>query len=119
MSRPCDCRNAAPGPFAPGQCWKCWLALNTAEYGPAWGGAMPANPLPIPRFGGGRPKAAPRPACRHLGPPTGGAVECPTCSGKVSLKLFACAVYEVCTPGKAAPGVANCPGCPSYSPGDL
>ena len=41
------------------------------------------------------PKRAPRPprpACVHLGAPTGATRDCPSCHGRVRLKLFACAV---------------------------
>lgn len=73
----------------------------------------PAEPIPGTVLVG-----PPRLPCRHLGPSTGETVECPTCSGRVQLKLFACAVHGTCTPGKAAPGVANCLGCDSYTPAE-
>lgn len=55
-----------------------------------------------------------RSACAHLGPETGGAVECPTCAGTVRLKLMACAVHGQCTTAKRVEGVACCAGCPDY-----
>lgn len=61
------------------------------------------------------PPAAPFP-CRFRGGPTGDTVSCPTCRGRVELKVFACAVHGTCTPGKAAPGVACCRGCPDREP---
>lgn len=59
------------------------------------------------------PSVAP---CVHRGEPTGEIVTCPTCTGRVSLKVFACAVHQKCTPGKQVPGVACCQMCPDYSP---
>lgn len=46
--------------------------------------------------------------CAQLGKSTGATVECPTCNGKVHLKLFACAVHGQCTTGKRVAGVACC-----------
>lgn len=53
--------------------------------------------------------------CRFRGAPTGESVDCATCSGRVSLKLFACAVHGSCSPQTAIPGRACCGGCPNYS----
>lgn len=66
MTRPCDCRKAGTGPHQPGWCYLCWLAANTAEYGPLWGGATPAAPAPIPKSGGRTRVPAPEP-CAHKG----------------------------------------------------
>src|SRR5579872_7199565 len=63
----------------------------------------PGPPAPLP--------------CRHLGAPTGESALCPTCSGRVALKVFGCAIHGKCTQGKAVPGVACCTGCPDHSPG--
>ena len=54
--------------------------------------------------------------CVHLGPDTGTRRTCPTCSGRVELKVFQCAVLGICTKGKAVAGVACCTNCPEYSP---
>lgn len=53
--------------------------------------------------------------CRFLGEPTGETVQCPTCSGKVELKVFPCSVYGKATVAKRAEGVPGCcKGCTSY-----
>ena len=52
--------------------------------------------------------------CAHLGAPTGETVPCVTCSGRVELKLFACAVYGSCVPAANRPGVKSCAGCGEY-----
>jgi len=49
-------------------------------------------------------------SCVYLGPDTRETVTCPTCRGRVELKLFECAVLGCCTLVKAAPGVACCNG---------
>jgi hypothetical protein len=41
----------------------------------------------------GRPHAPQPAACAHLGAPTGRTAACPSCTGRVELKLFACAVH--------------------------
>lgn len=51
--------------------------------------------------------------CPHLGAPTGETVECPTCFGRVRLKVLACTVHGRCTIGTRAAGVPGCcAGCP-------
>jgi hypothetical protein len=65
MSRPCQCGNAAVGPFARGMCRVCWLALNDERYAAMWSGQTPppaAPPSPAKR------KALP---CAHAGDPAG------------------------------------------------
>lgn len=53
-------------------------------------------------------------ACRHLGEERG-LVLCPTCAGKVELKVFACAVHGECTALKRVDGVKGCcQGCQEY-----
>lgn len=60
MTRPCDCGNAAAGPFARGMCRVCWLALNDPRYAALWaGGGAPA------------PARRPPPPCAHAGEPAG------------------------------------------------
>src|SRR3990167_3648411 len=48
--------------------------------------------------------------CIHLGGPTGGTVSCPTCNGRVELKLFECKAYGECTLVKSVAGIACCNG---------
>lgn len=61
---------------------------------------------------------APTPAapCVHLGGPTGDLIDCPSCTGAVKLKAFACDVHGRCTIARRAPGVACCAGCPDREP---
>jgi hypothetical protein len=84
-----------------GVCRVCWLYHHDPAYRRLWGGAPlgPNRDLP----------------CVHLGAPTGETAGCPTCAGRVELKLFACAVHGRCTRGKAAPDVPLCP-CPDHEP---
>jgi hypothetical protein len=101
--RYCTC-DTFVGPSEPwgrdrGNCLACWRYHNDPRYRALWGGNGATPPAP----------AGP---CVHLGAPTGETVQCPSCRGRVELKLFACAVHGRCTQGKAAPGVACCAGCP-------
>lgn len=43
-------------------------------------------------------------------------VECPTCNGKVSVKVFGCEVHGECTIGKKLDGIKCCAACADYSP---
>jgi hypothetical protein len=97
MPRPCEADHEPK----PATCRLCWLYANDRRYRARWDGR--------------KGKAGQRPAdCTHLGVATGARVACPTCAGRVELRLFHCAVYGECTTGKAAPGVACCQGCPDY-----
>lgn len=51
--------------------------------------------------------------CRFLRERVGN-VDCPTCTGRVSLKLFNCDVHGQCTQGKKVPNIASCVGCFEY-----
>jgi hypothetical protein len=51
--------------------------------------------------------------CSHLGPELR-REECPTCAGKVQVKVFACAVFGETSLAKPLPGVQVCLGCPRY-----
>ena len=52
--------------------------------------------------------------CKFLGEEKG-TVECSTCGGRVSLKVFDCAVYGKCTLGKKAKEITGCcNGCPAF-----
>lgn len=59
------------------------------------------------------PKTIPIP-CTHLGGYTGERVLCPTCAGKVEVKVMECSVYTKCTTYKQADGIACCVGCKDY-----
>ena len=64
MTRPCHCRRAAPGPFAAGQCYLCWLALNVPKYAALWGEPPPESPQ--------EPLSKTRPAATTADPPAPG-----------------------------------------------
>lgn len=73
-------------------------------------GATAGTPAPTPG-----PKKTPKPPCRHLGPATGKTVECKSCAGKVSLKVFGCGVFGECTAKKRHDDIAGCcKGCEKY-----
>ena len=92
------------GVGAPGdanQCRICWLRLGSPVHGEEPRGDVALLP------------------CRHLGVGTGKTVACPSCRGKVELKLFACAIHGQCTQGpKEAAGIASCGRCPDRQPAD-
>jgi hypothetical protein len=52
--------------------------------------------------------------CVHLGESTGQLLECPSCTGGIRVKVFACSVWGVCTPVKMVPGTWCCKHCPRY-----
>lgn len=56
-------------------------------------------------------------ACVHLGAELRRA-DCPTCSGNVQVKIFACAARGECTTAKAIDGVPCCLGCTEYRAAD-
>jgi hypothetical protein len=56
------------------------------------------------------------PRCIHLGEPTGKMVECATCAGHVTMRLFACSVFGECTMGKKTGELASCETCDRYEP---
>lgn len=51
--------------------------------------------------------------CVHRGD-AAGEVLCPSCQGRVALKVFSCAKHGECTLAKAAPGKPCCATCPDY-----
>lgn len=52
-------------------------------------------------------------ACTHRGKATG-TQTCPTCSGTVKVKVFACPIHQQCTISKRIEGIACCAACPDY-----
>src|SRR5262249_18590206 len=119
--------------------------------GPAAGGRRPCNSPKVLAFDTARPQVsardcagcelrdheaaaepsapAPRGPCVHLGEATGERVVCPSCAGRVEIKLFACRLHGACTmhkdlgapppvmPGVPAPkGVPCCARCPDPAP---
>ena len=99
--RPCTCEQYEPGqPFELGRdCRLCWLAFHDTRYRTLWGQGDSAS------------RSGP---CAHLLADTGELVECPSCSGKVQLKVFGCAVHGKCTRGRRAGALACCQGCADY-----
>lgn len=104
MSRPCICDRFEKEPWASytrDQCRLCWLYHHDIDFHEHWGdaSATPAEPL----------------ACRHRGPATGATVLCPSCHGAVSLKVFDCALFGVCTLARPA-DFACCATCANREP---
>lgn len=52
--------------------------------------------------------------CVHLRADTGKRTVCPTCSGRVELKVFSCEVHSICTRGREVAGVHCCTTCSDY-----
>ncbi len=111
MSRRCTCDRDG--------CTPCWLWHHSPLHRKGMGGdpreaTKPGHPTRI----GVKPekKLQRKPPCVHLGPPTGATVECPTCSGSVRLKVFACEVYGACVLAAKPAGVRSCVGCGEYAP---
>lgn len=103
------CGHAQPQPDS---CRWCGMAVNRdRRYLALWWPDESVTPKVSSQHG---PAEGGRAVCVHLGEPTGGRVACPSCRGRVQLKLFACAVHGSCTPLKKAPGVACCVGCSDY-----
>ena len=50
--------------------------------------------------------------CIHLGTLTGKTVECPTCGGRVRLKVFSCAVHGECVLERGQTALPSCRTCP-------
>lgn len=71
----------------------------------------PRPPMPIPE-GADHASATP---CTHRGDVID-AVQCPTCRGKVTVRVFACTVHGRCTVAKRTPRAACCKGCVDYAP---
>lgn len=95
---PSECRNFTPGSeYSYGQCRICWLEHHNPRYS--------IDRKPIQQIG------KPEPTCPHLGEPTGGKILCPSCRGKVELKVFACVVHGQCVQDKHPEGIQSCDGC--------
>ena len=84
-------------------CRLCVLYTTRADYRALWD-RTPTRPVPRSRD-----------FCLHRGPATGSLVDCPTCAGKVSLKLFACSLHGRCTLEKSVPEFACCRDCPDHT----
>ncbi len=74
----------------------------------------PGMPPRAARHASGELKTTAKKPCANIGIPTGETVECPSCCGKIKLKLLECSVYGKCTIEKKAEGIACCKGCNDY-----
>lgn len=72
----------------------------------------PPQVLCIATAGESTPEAPPR-QCASLGPELR-REQCPSCSGHVQIKVFACATHGECTIGQPIDGLACCSGCASF-----
>lgn len=109
MSRPCTCDRAQKGPRTEDQCPLCWLYHNSDAYRNLWDNPdQSTQTVSVPTI-----KKLP---CVHLGESTGETQECPSCAGKVMVKLFHCSIYNECTIYKNIEGKACCNNCKDYKP---
>jgi hypothetical protein len=96
--RPCHCNRChlITGPYTPDQCRLCWLYHHAPAYRALWDSAARAVA-----------------ACRHRGEAID-LIECPTCQGRIRLKVFACTVHGQCTIDTPLLIVACCKQCPDF-----
>jgi hypothetical protein len=127
--RPCTCDRVDVGrAYDPdAHCRLCWLYHHAPGSNREWGGdglvalVDGVAHVPTPRVHGVRQAdATPAPAparrtrlCKLLGEEVERVV-CPTCSGKVELKVFNCPIHSRCTIGKLIPGAHLCADCNDY-----
>lgn len=100
ITRPCRCDNISGPHYDTSQCRKCWLFHYDPEYCNHWGGGYHHPQLP----------------CRHLGSDRGEKILCPTCTGKVEVKLFSCDLHGECTTNKPITNIYCCNNCIDKSP---
>ena len=101
MTRPCTCDRCTPilgAPYTSDQCRLCWLYHHAPAYRALWDPAA---------------CGLARSPCRHRSAAID-LVECPTCQGRIRLKVFACAVHGQCTSDTALPTIGCCKRCPDY-----
>jgi hypothetical protein len=104
MGRPCTCERMEHGkPWTPAQCRVCWLYHHAPNYKALWDGAVAIA------------KPSTRAACTHLGAEVRTEL-CPSCKGKIKVKVFACPLHTECTIRKQIDGVASCGDCKDYLP---
>lgn len=105
-TRPCSDRHLDPPATAAAGCTYCRLVTTNPHYRALWWPDAP--PLAVVPAARPAPPASP---CAYLGLETGERRQCPTCSGKVEIKLRDCTVHGSCTEAKPVPGVACCADC--------
>jgi hypothetical protein len=98
--RPCHADHA----LSPGTCRLCWLCANDPAYRQLWG---------EPQAGTLTPDRLSQP-CIHRGAAVLRQELCPSCRGRVSLKVFACSVHGECTIAKPLGKLACCALCADY-----
>jgi hypothetical protein len=102
MTRPCTCDRCHSPIYTTDQCRLCWLYHHDPAYRAFWQSAACG--------------LAPPPTCKHRGEAID-LVDCPTCTGRVQLKVFACLVHGQCTTETALAALACCKQCPDYKSG--
>src|SRR5262245_1274008 len=115
--RPCQCSEPNPacrrgGQEMIGRLWELCRGVNcdaatSLEYRRAWDGLPPSW----------EERRRTNFPCVSRGGPTGEVRDCPSCGGRVRLKLLACDRHGNCTAERRAEGVAWCPTCADYRPG--
>ena len=102
----------------PGNCFEgshvCLLEETNEAYRKLWCEGVSNDRVKVDS-----PQVAPAvQKCKHLGELTGERITemCKSCGGverPVEFKLFSCAIYGKCLPGKQVAGIASCVNCPS------
>src|SRR5581483_7077040 len=99
----------------PRECHLCFLYETHEGHNRVWGGDGRVRHDPeLAAHWDAILTTAPQPRrepCRHLGAETGERRECPSCTGNVQIKLFACAKHGVCSVARNV-GAACCATCP-------
>jgi hypothetical protein len=100
MTSPCTCDRYHSRFYTTDQCRLCWLYHHDPAYRALWDGYTP----PVPHIAR---------LCKHRAEVVG-MVHCPTCTGRVHLKVFTCLVHGQCTTDTALPAVVCCKECHDY-----
>src|SRR4051812_7057311 len=93
-------------PYSTAYCRFCWLYQYRPDYRALWDSLPGGEPQQ------GIPRARP---CCHRGTPLREEI-CPSCRGRVRVKVFVCVLHQECTLARAIPGCACCSSCPDYAP---
>ena len=95
-----------------GDCILCWQYAHNEDFNRAWGGGgrvHPVNGIVTSTLTGIVPKP-----CVFLRKQTGETIECPTCAGRVKVKLFGCSLHGKCSVEKPLPNTPCCRVCPDW-----